>query len=257
MKRGIGKLADKWRITLTGDFNDLANLAKTCKAPEFSVVERSGEMVLESSDFNDTDTRDTISEKAARIVSQLNGACRLALSSLTPLNFTVHKLRKDGVRESFVGGKFEALARMTCTVRVANPDGTFREITDADPIPSWVSLARSDAKVAAILKQLNVGDWSSWVNLYRMLEIVESDQGGGKMGRQAIAAHGWATDDDLKRFRYTANSVKELAEQARHGDESATHPPNPTPIPMSHSEARLLVERILHHWLRAKGSSKP
>jgi hypothetical protein len=246
------KLADKWFITLSGDSNDLTNLAKTFKSPELSVVERSGEKTLESSDFNDTDTAATISEKATTIVSQLNGARRLALGSLTPVKFTVHKLREDGVREIFLSGRFEVLPRMTGAIRVANADGTFQEISDTDPILSWMLLARSDAKVAAILKQLNVSDWSSWVNLYRMLEIVASDQGSGKVGLQAIVSQGWATEDDLLRFRYTANSFKEIAEEARHGDESATHPPNPIPTPMTRQEARLLVERILHHWLRAK-----
>lgn len=178
-----------------------------------------------------------------------------AESSLTPLNCTVHKLREDGTKVSFVGGSFVAAAgaRATIGIKVIRADGTVEEISEAGPIPFWMSLARSNAKVATVLDLLGVADWSSWVSLYRIFDVVESDLGSKNTGRQAIVSRGWATRDDIVRFRYTANSFKELGKEARHGDEAATHHPNPPPVPMSNSEARALVERILHNWLRAKG----
>jgi hypothetical protein len=142
-------------------------------------------------------------------------------------------------------------------VKVIRPDGTVEEISEADPIPLWISLAHSDPKVAIVFELLSADDWSSWVGLYRIFEVVESDLGSKKRGRQAMVSQSWATCDDIKRFRYTANSFKELGKEARHGDEAAaTHPPSPPPTPMSRSEAPALVERILHNWLRAK-AGKP
>jgi hypothetical protein len=88
---------------------------------------------LESSEFTSADTSDSISQKAAGIVAQLNGACRLALPSLTPLRYTVHKLREDGTRVSFMGEAFALVgARVTTNVKVIRADGTVEEISQAD-----------------------------------------------------------------------------------------------------------------------------
>ncbi len=247
-------MVDKWLVTLSGDQTDLKELAKSCTRPEISVVEREGEVCLESSDFKDTDTANDIWKKADRIIGQLNGACRLALSSLTPLRYTVHQLREDGTKISFVSGSAVGRAKVTGRMTVKRADGTVEEISQADPIPFWMSLARSNPKVATVLELLSEDDWSSWVSLYRIFEVVESDLGSNRAGRQAMVSRGWATWDDIERFRYTANSFNELGKEARHGDEAATRPPSPIPTPMSRAEARALVERILHNWLRGKGT---
>jgi hypothetical protein len=246
-------MGNKWLVTLSGDNTDLEELVKTCTTPGLSVVKRNGEFFLESSSLTDADTALSVSGKATEIVSQLNGACRLALSSITPLNYTLHELKEDGSKVTHLTGKFVTAARATIGMEVLRADGTVEVISQADPVPLWMSLARSDPKVATVLDLLSVADWSSWVSLYRIFEVVESDMGGGKTGRQAIVSQSWASSDDIVRFRYTANSFNELGKEARHGDEAATHHPNPQPVPMTSSEARTLIERILHNWLRAKG----
>lgn len=214
-------MGDKWVLTLSGNQIDLKELAKSCTRPEISVIERSAEFFLESSDFTETDTSDSIWEKAAKIIPQLNGACRLALSSLTPLQYTVQRLREDGTRVLFPRETFHAReTRLTPSVQVIRADGTVEEINQADSIPLWLSLARPDPKVASVLELLSEHDWASWVNLYRIFEVVESDLGSGAAGRKAMVSQGWVTSDDIVRFRYTANSVKELGKEARHGDEA-------------------------------------
>ncbi len=118
-------MGDKWRVTLSGEQSDLKELAKSCTRPEISVVERKGEFCLESSDFSDTDMAESISEKAARIVARLNGACRLAPSALTKLRYTVHELTEDGTRVSFVGGTLGVVgARATMSMTAIRADGT-------------------------------------------------------------------------------------------------------------------------------------
>src|SRR5208282_6883640 len=105
---------------------------------------------------------------------------------------------------------------------------------------------------ATVLELVSVSDWDSWVGLYRIFEVVESDLGGGAAGRKAIVANKWATDGKIKRFRFTANSFAELGKDARHGDETATHPPSPAPASMPQPEAQALVEAILNGWIKSK-----
>lgn len=83
-----------------------------------------------------------------------------------------------------------------------------------------------------------------WVNLYRIFEIVACDSGG----LDAINANAWATKASMKLFKHTANSPGALGLDARHGTET-TQPPKQ---PMTISEARALVNSIVHAWLRSK-----
>ena len=189
-------MGEKWHVTLSGDQGDLKELAKSCTKPEISVIERNREFCLESSDFTSADTSDSISQKAALIVAQLNGACRLALTSLTPLRYTVHKLREDGTRVSFTGATVALVgARVTANVKVIRADGTVEEISQADPIPLWMSLARSNPKVASVLELLSADDWSSWVGLYRIFEDrLSSSSAAGAVGGGAQQSIGLALE---------------------------------------------------------------
>jgi hypothetical protein len=129
----------------------------------------------------------------------------------------------------------------------------FEVVGPAGPIPKLVFLAHSDSKVADLLELLNGGDLSSWPGLYRIFEVIQSDLGSNKPGRDAIVSNGWATQDQIERFRFSANSPKTSGLKARHGDETATHAPKGFHLsPMPVSEARDLIKRILSSWLEVK-----
>jgi hypothetical protein len=128
-------------------------------------------------------------------------------------------------------------------VRLTHADGTVEEFHPADPVKQWAGLALKNDAVANVFRIFAVGTLN-WINLYRILEIVGSDAGG----LDAIVVQGWATKSSMSLFKHTSNSPGALGLDARHGAE-ATQPPK---HPMDVSEARALVNSIVHAWLRSK-----
>lgn len=80
----------------------------------------------------------------------------------------------------------------------------------------------------------------SWVDIYRILETVETDEDP--------VDKGWISNTERNRFRHTANSVYAIGDEARHGKET-TEPPK---TPMSKKKALSLVDRIIGLWLSEK-----
>jgi hypothetical protein len=81
-----------------------------------------------------------------------------------------------------------------------------------------------------------------WVTMYKVFEIVRENTRRGETG---IAAAGWATTNEMKLFRRTANSVGALGDRARHGRRD----PMPPPVPMPQHDAVGLIRRLARRWL--------
>jgi hypothetical protein len=60
-----------------------------------------------------------------------------------------------------------------------------------------------------------------------------------------VAAAGWASEAQLRRFKHSANSVKAAGDEARHGVEATAPPVDPMTI----TEAKSLVDILLARWL--------
>jgi hypothetical protein len=133
--------------------------------------------------------------------------------------------------------------RESISMIVKHVDGSEDHFNQADPVAGWIDAGLRDVNVAKVLRLLSSGQ-PSWVELYRILEVVEQDIRGLKY----IAQQGWATDIALRRFKHTANSPTTAGDDARHGKESTRPPTNP----MMLSEANALIATILHNWLRTK-----
>jgi hypothetical protein len=67
-------------------------------------------------------------------------------------------------------------------------------------------------------------------------------------GTSSIEKKGWATKSSIDRFTGTADNPKASGDLARHG--IAKH--EPLPNPMTLSEAKSLIETVLHNWLGSK-----
>ena len=103
--------------------------------------------------------------------------------------------------------------------------------------------ADSDTAVEKVLRIYGSSELT-FRDLYVIYEIVEHDVGG----LESLAARGWATKSDIRRFKHTANSVSSLGDQARHGADSSAPPKVPTTL----SEARELVASLVKSWIASK-----
>jgi hypothetical protein len=241
----LGGGAQMWAVQLAGDATDLAALAQSLTGSDINVTHDGQDYVLISDQFAENDEAAAVRQKAEGLVAILSGACRLALDAIHSIRVgAVYRRPVDGKRELFVFPEPAVIRfRAFATVTLTHADGTSEEFHPADPVKQWAELALENDAIADVFRLLASGTLD-WVNLYRIFEIVVSDVGG----LDAIDANGWATKASVKVFKHTANSPGALGLDARHGAES-TQPPKE---PMNISEARALVNSLVHAWLRAK-----
>lgn len=241
-----------WMVQLAGDTSDLSALAQSLTGTDISVSHDGQDYVLRSDRFAPADDAAAVRKTAEDMVALLNGASRLALDATQSISVrAVYWRRNDGTRDTFVFAEPLAIGfrAISPTVKVTHADGTVEEFHPADPVKQWMALALSNKAIANVFRILSSGTLD-WVNLYRILEIIKVDVGG----LDSIASDGWATKASMELFKRTANSPGALGLDARHGAERTEPPPKAMPI----SEARTLINSIVHAWLRAKtGRSAP
>jgi hypothetical protein len=233
-----------WVVELGGDASDLSALAKSLTDGDVVVSYDGNKYSLTSGLLETIDDAKAVHEKAKDIVSMLNGACRLAMDAADTISV-------DGLRRHGDNGSVEVYAFTSDTLilggsfsgTVTHPDGTREDFHPADPVKQWAAIALTNDAVANVLRILSGGPLD-WVNLYRMLEIVEHDVGG----LTTIYSKGWATKASVKLFMRTAGHPGAVGLEARHGASNTLPPPKPMPI----SEAKALLKSIIHAWLRAK-----
>jgi hypothetical protein len=234
----------KWEVQINGDALDLKELSKSLVDDDLRVREQNGQYFLESNRFENLTKSEDVSSLSDDILKVLTGAVRLSLGGRTPLHVAnTARVRPDGGRDVFVTVSDTIHFRDTISIEITRSDGTKEVIHPAHSVPGWIKLGLTDQNVVKALRLLGT-DEHTWVSLYRLFEVIEDDVGG----LDKIATSGWATKISIKRFKHTANSPGAVGDASRHGKESTTPPADP----MDLSEARALVEVILHNWLRSK-----
>ncbi|MFQ5839585.1 MAG: hypothetical protein ACE5HK_02575 [Candidatus Methylomirabilales bacterium] len=231
-----------WQVDLVGDAADLRMLADSLNGPDVAVVPVSDGYVLRAVEFAAASNAREVRVRAEKIITALSGATRLILGAHEPIKIgTVTQVGDDGSKYIFVSVE-PAVARaraMPVGLTVIRRDGTVEHHRPADSINDLVPTILEDPAVEKALRLRNA-DALSWVELYRLYEVVEGD-----VSRSHIVGSGWAADSELTRFKHTANSERAAGDAARHGKE-VTQPPKRA---MTLSTARSLVDRILRAWI--------
>lgn len=232
----------EWMVYIAGDDLDLSELSKSLISPELCIVKEENQYYLKSTSFNQLVNVDQVREKAEEILPLINGASRLVLGTRKPIKInSVANVDVDGKKKrTYFELGLESLIHCTASVVV---NGVEQVVYPAEPIPDWIKVAQTDESVAKVFRLLNKEDYD-WVNLYRIYEVVEDDIGA----TSKIVQQGWASEKEIERFKHTANSIGAIGDFARHGKEK-TKPPKD---PMKFSEAKSLIETMLHNWLRSK-----
>lgn len=237
----------KWEVDIIGDPGDLRMLSEGMRSGNISICEREGEFVLRSTQFDSFQDANDVRTYAQQIVSSLSGYSRLVLGAHKPIKVgSVVIVRDDGTKNVFV--QLEPLtirARVSLpSVAVTRADGTVEHHRPADSVEDWLEAAKQNPAVAKALRLRNA-DSLSWVELCRIYEVVEGDADGSHIvtsGRE---------HSEIARFTHTANSVGACGDQARHGKETTQPPKNP----ISLSQARSLIDRLLKTWIARKAVS--
>ncbi|MDW7972794.1 MAG: hypothetical protein RMI01_06285 [Thermodesulfovibrio sp.] len=228
-------------ISLKGNKFDLEELPELLKSSEVNVIEESGCYYLQSSEFELLSSPEEVLEKVRILIKLINDSMKLIFD-----NF--HNIEEDGVtlikddgkriHYVFVETKFELRAKVNIKV-----DSTDNEYLDSklSAIEQLIFAAKKDNSIE---KALQFFSKNTWIDLYKVYEIIRDDVGG----EHQIVANNWATKNDLERFSRTAQSKDAIGDDARHASKKYTPPAKP----MSFNEAKELKKRILIKWLNYK-----
>ena len=212
--------------------------------------DRGDGFIYESDSFLQCQTSVNVLTVADEELRVLSGVLKLVRDSPEPLRSgTVYRLNASGGRDVFVHVHEVLHARTEFgEVTVTTTDSAGNVIIQQAPPPRTVAistLSLADAAVAKAMRLLAAPDYKSWVGMYRIHEVLESDLGGEHLMKK----QGWGSPKDLKRFKHSANSVQVGGDAARHGKEDGKPPTSP----MSIDEAAAYLNYVLQSWLSAKG----
>lgn len=233
-----------WKVQLSGPQYELDELLHSFGDGDFSLSRgEHGEYYLYSSQFDGCNSANDVREVSTAILKVLNGATKLALGGNLGLTVScVVEQRPDGIECSHMCIVDTVLIKDSFVIRIFDSKGNFvNEYSPADFVPIWLKLGLQDDVVGKVFRLF--GQQHDWVNLYRIYEVIEEDVNG-------IVKKGWLTEEQKKVFKHTANSPTAIGDEARHGKE----PTSPPRFPMLLSEARVLIENLVHKWLRTKST---
>lgn len=236
----------RWKVRIIGDEHELSELSRSlCDANLSLIKNEHGQYDLTYTQFDDCNTDKEVIEVSKRVLSILNGAAKLALGGNLDLTMSeVLEEHTDGTNTFYMHLSDTFYIRDSFTLSIIDSDrNVIEERKPADQVPVWVMGGLKDETVGKIFRLFS--QKHDWVGLYRIFEVIENDTGG----INEIANLGWSSKGQLKSFKHTANSPNAVGDEARHGKEATEPPKNP----MLLSEARALIETLVHHWLRRKG----
>jgi len=228
----------RW-VELIGHRFDLEELKGFLDGGPYAITEEEGQFFLSSDRFNEIESAGAVRSAAQNLIGTLNGLARIRSAEFRNVSVGDVKSEDSTGRRTFHAFVSDAITvRGRATARVVFRNGHSAAPQEGGELNLWLGVADADPRVRQALDYLN-GPETTWNDLYRAVEVVESDVGG------IITEAGWASRTALSRFKRTANSHAALGPDARHGTDD-TEPP---PKPMTFTEAFELVRNIHRQWL--------
>ncbi len=225
----------RWQVQLSGQRIDLEELPRLFDQPAARVTDSPDGFILESESFEQLGSAREVREHASTLLPIINGAARLSYSAYRPAVL-------GGVYERTPSGR---------NVNVFPEPGEFRIkggavlVTASGSAPTlpppaesnrWLTMAAADATARQVLSLLSK-DPCTWVELYKVMEVLEAHDG------MPLASSLGISNNELSRFSQTANSVHAIGDDARHAKNSIPAPKKPMTLP----EAK----RLIFNWARA------
>jgi hypothetical protein len=158
----------------------------------------------------------------SNIINEINFICNFVLRNYTPVSFA------------------HIWIYNTCYIFIEDTVGIEDEIQgdnkykyEKELIEKILQKKDGDRVLIKILQSLFEYDLD-WVNLYRILELIESQ-------KIDIVKRKWLSNEEYKLFKWTANSPEVLGIKSRHGKQTHKSPTKPMTI----FQARYLIKNLI------------
>lgn len=238
-----------WQVDIAGDPETLKALSSACEKGYRYIEVENGKCILNPQLFEECTLPDQVRAKARDVLFMLNRFAGNFLGLKGNANYVdVRSIDPDGSRTLHVK-VIEAISTTAALVRVEirNADGTVHRSTPVTPdLPNlhrWVELLESDNSVRKV-ERLLAEQASDWVNLSRVLEVIQGDVGG----QNELIRQGYTDKRSRSRFGQTSNHTESAGDLARHGYNKEKPPTEPMTLP----DARAYVHKIRRRWLQQK-----
>lgn len=229
-----------WRAHLRGHDFDLRRLAAYFGDGDPSVVSTDdGRFVVQSSE---TLRLGEIGTSAARVLVSMNGVAAALDSAHHPAALDGHFENDSGVHALVSATTVHVRAQVEMLIMRV---GGKVQVSPGPAPMTLLNLGLSNDNVAEALGLLGLGE-VHWVNLNKILEIIDVDAGGTGSGR-TVVARGWATERERSAFGASANRPDVSGADARHARQPGGAPRNT----MTPEEGRELIGRVIRSWLQS------
>ncbi len=225
----------RWGLRLEGHPFDLADWQQHLRPPydpSVGLIEK--HVVLRWSGFEGFDAADEVQEAGAALLDQLNGAMAVCCHARRIQANGVVEFRADGtVHHTIIAavGGVKARARGGA-VGVVTSDGNPSPSSRLQPsrVQTWIETAERYEELADALVYY---DRSEWFDIYKAIECLE-DWVGGEV---QLKKKNWGSDEQLKRTKRTANSLR----HRRNGKH--TPPEHPATLQEARQLLGMMIER--------------
>lgn len=230
----------RWRVHVTGGATTLEHWLQGQQ-----LVMLGGNYLLNPEIFSGCSSVQEVRCVAGNTLFKLNRYAATYLPSLGRIRAQQISGWEAGMETHYV--KVEAaiaIATASVEVWVGEADGSMRRIEGQSPeVLLWDRLLNVDDSVVKVERLLEE-QAHDWVNLARVLEVIERDVGG----KSKLIQQGFSNRTERSLFGSTANHPAAAGDLARHGVSKEEPPDKPMTLP----DACAYVERIRQRWLRAK-----
>lgn len=242
----------RWHVRIIGNRQHLDSMSQSLTGTPIALtLKADGYYYLTAPQVEGCQSPQDARAAAGQIVSMLKGATLMSSGDRPDVEEQfVLEQKADGTEQMYLEFHEDVRARVSA-------DMTIYEGTDVvaavhpivvNPFSAWITGASADEAVAKVFRLL--ARELDWTNLSRIYEVVEGDVGG--LG--VLTSNGWVTAAQISSLKGTANNPSESGDDSRHGHQEKNKPmKNPIPI----TEARAIVETLVHQWIRSKGFQRP
>lgn len=234
---------------LSGHQFDLEELARIFSTGNVKVIQEGDGYYLTSPLLDSPPNESHYRQQAATLLVRMNGIARSLTPSHRPVGLEGRYTEPPGTDHTFINVDEELRFRdhATAIVTRANGDVVVPPPLSAPKGPLYLRAALNSPDAAEALEIMGRNDSLSWVDLYKVFEIV----------REAIAPiqlekSGLANKNDVSAFKVSANRPDIGGPDARHARGTSGTPQHTMTI----TEAREFVGSLLVAWFTSLGDAR-
>jgi hypothetical protein len=228
-------------VQLTGEKFDIEDLQLELKNFNWKIVEEQNNYFLTSEILDSTNDNKEIISKANDFLDIINGAAKI----INPdhIKVTINSIRQ--INEN--GDSFIHKVMITETVRLRTrfsatsfSKENYKEELKTTTIEDWLLKADAHKSVKNALHFFNENE-TTWINLYKVYDIIEEDLGGEKALLKFFQV-------GIKEFKYIANNYLAIGDHARHANQKYPAPSNI----LSLNDAFYTIKSLFEKWILTK-----